>query len=130
MNKEFTEKLIEILQEKLNTNKKQDLIEEVFNDRLEEFHKAIIQNKDYKEYMKKINKIDKEITGKFKNRWEIVEIIEKYNNATCELEYLCEKLMYKFGVLDGLLLITQSSESIKDFFKENKFMKLKEEINE
>ena len=118
MNNEIIERLKEILQRGLNTSKDEDLIEEIFNSRMEEFHKDIIKNKQYKEYMKTINKIDKEIKNKFNNYEDIINVIEKHNNATSELEYLCEKLMYKFGLLDGLLLITQCSKSINDFLNE------------
>lgn len=120
MNNEIIERLKEILQRGLNTSKDEDLIEEIFNSRMEEFHKDIIKNKQYKEYMKTINKIDKEIKNKFNNYEDIINVIEKHNNATCELEYLCEKLMYKFGLLDGLLLITQCSKSINVFLNEKK----------
>lgn len=123
MNNEIIERLKEILQRGLNTSKDEDLIEEIFNSRMEEFHKDIIKNKQYKEYMKTINKIDKEIKNKFNNYEDIINVIEKHNNATSELEYLCEKLMYKFGLLDGLLLITQCSKSINDFLNEKKLMK-------
>lgn len=122
MNNLFITELIGTLEKNLHISRNNNFIEDLFNDRSEKFHKAITQNKEYKEYMKKINNIDEEITEKFKNRWEIIHMIEKYTNATFECEELCEKLMYKYGVLDGLLLITQGTKQIdiEKFFKENK----------
>lgn len=118
MDNEFINKLIKTLERNLYINVKDNLIEELFYDRSEKFHEAITKNKKYKAYMKKINDIDKEIAEKFENRWEIINMIEKYTNATYEGEELCEKLMYKYGVLDGMLLIIQGTKHIN--IEENK----------
>lgn len=122
MNNEFIYKLMEELEKKLHISKNDDLIDVLFNDRLEKFHEAITKNQKYKAYMKKVNNIDKEISKKFENRWEIINIIEKYTNATDEGAEICEKLMYKYGVLDGMLLILQGTKhiSIENFIAENK----------
>ena len=122
MENEFINKLTEELAKNLHINKNIDFVEELFNNRIEELQDAIIQNNEYKKYMQKVHDVDKEILEKFENRWEIIRMIEKYTNASSKCEDLYEKLMYKYGFLDALLLITQGTKqiNIEKFFKENK----------
>lgn len=104
MNKKFIENLIELLQKSLKISEKEDVIEDLFKSREEEIHRDITKNEDYKECLKKINKINEEIIGKFKNYEEIIDLIEKHNDADSELGHLVEKTMYKCGLLDGFLI--------------------------
>lgn len=121
MEKEFIKQIIDTLKGKIQNEKNDDIIEELFDKRSENIHIAISQNKEYRKYMDKISKIDEEIEGKFDNPREVAEIIERHENIAYESSYICEKLMYKHGLVDGMLLILEGTKQIDitKFLKDN-----------
>ena len=113
--------LIKILEKKLNLEDDENIIEELFEGRSRIIHSVFRINTEFKNYDEKIKKVDEEIRNKFVNNWEIIQELEKYEDASWESGYLCEKLMYKHGVLDGMKLILEGTKQIDitKFLKDN-----------
>ena len=121
MKKELIEQILEKLEDELHIEKNSDFIGELFDDRADTIHSEITKHKEYKKNIDKMNVIDEEIKEKFSNYWDIIKLIEKSRNITYKNSDLCEKLMYKYGVYDGMKLILEGTKNInlKDFFNES-----------
>ncbi len=121
MKKELIEQILEKLENDLHIEKNADFIAELFEDRADTIHFEITKHEEYKKYIDKMNVIDEEIKEKFSNYWDIMKVIEKSRNITYKNSDLCEKLMYKYGVYDGMKLILEGTKNInlKDFFNES-----------
>lgn len=107
MSDNFIKQVISKLREDLEVKPAEDFVGELFEKRAEDIHTVVGQNSGYKEHSKKITEIEKEISKKFDNPMEIIEIIERRDGITYDRICLSEKLMYKQGLLDGLVLITE-----------------------
>lgn len=117
------EQITSKLEEELDRKGKGNFIDELFDVRAEALHIDIRGNLEYKKSTGKVKQIDNEIKMKYGNKyWEIIHLIEKYEEATTDDGVLCEKLMYKHGVLDGMKLILDGTKQIdiKRFLEENK----------
>lgn len=122
MNKNVIEKLSEIIEKDANIEKNEDYIKSLFEQRAEEIYKEITNNKEYKNELLKLQNIDDEIDKKFPNNaLEITQIIEERINKSRYINSLCEKLIYKHGFHDGIVLILKGLEKmdINKFIKEN-----------
>ena len=102
--------IIKRLEKELNMENNLNIIDELFETRGEDYHLAITNNEEHNE-IKKDNKHYKEFLKAF----------EKYEDASCDMGYLTEKLMYKFGLLDGMKIILEGTKhiDITKFLKEN-----------
>lgn len=107
MKKELIEQILEKLENELHIEKNSDFIGELFDDRSDTIHSEITKHKEYKKYIDEINEIDEEIKEKFNNYWDIIKLIEKSRNVTYKNSELCEKLMYKYGIYDGMKSILE-----------------------
>lgn len=121
MKKELIEQILEKLEDELHIEKNSDFIGELFDDRADTIHSEITKHKEYKKYIDQINEIDEEIKEKSNNYWDIIKVIEKSRNITYKNSDLCEKLMYKYGLYDGMKLILEGTRNINlsEFLKEN-----------
>ena len=112
MKTEVVKHIISFLEENLDSQQRDDFIGKLFEQRAEELHMLIMNNKEYKQYANEISKLDEEIHNKFENSWEILNLIEKHENIAFKSSYICEKLMYKHGLLDGIQLILDGTKTI------------------
>ena len=121
MSDNFITELVKRLSNDLETKPSVDFIGDVFEERSEEMHSMISSNNEYKKRTRKICKIEDEIKEKFNNAWEILEVIEKHYKEVYARNYLCEKIMYKQGLLDGILFIIEGTKriNITKFFQNN-----------
>ncbi len=118
----FYTKIIKCLEKELNMEDKDSIIEELFETRGEDLHIAITKNKEYKKLWEKIEQTDSEIRKDTKHSKELLEAFEKYEDASCEMGYLTEKLMYKLGLQDGIKIILEGTKhiDITKYLKERK----------
>lgn len=122
MKKEVISKILNELKKDLEMKNEEDYIGELFEDRAETIHGIIMNNKMYKEQREEIYKIEKEIQEKYKNHREIIQLIEKHENVIYDRSDMCEKLMYKYGVYEGMSLIINgiNQKDITELAEENK----------
>ena len=117
------EQIMSKLEEELSRKGEENLVDEIFDERTESLHIYIKGNVKYKKSTEKIRQIDDEIKMKYGDKYrEIIQLIEKYEDAVVKDGTICEKLMYKHGVLDGMKLILDGTRQIdiKKFLKDNK----------
>jgi len=107
MKEDFINQTLDKLEKELHIKSNNDFIGDLFEERAEEFHMAIIKNSDYKKLANDISKINDKIMAKYENAWEIINEIEEYVGATYKMQDLIEKQMYKFGIYDGMKLILE-----------------------
>ena len=114
--------IIKRLEKELNMENNLNIIDELFETRGEDFHLAITNNEEHKKLCKKIEQADNEIKKDNKHYKEFLKAFEKYEDASCDMGYLTEKLMYKFGLLDGMKIILEGTKhiDITKFLKEYK----------
>lgn len=121
MKNEIGNKIVRGLEEELYVERNIDFIGELFEKRAETIHIAITKNEEYEEYLEGLKEINNEIREKFNNSKEIIRMIEMYENAERKGSRLYEKVMYKYGMHDGIKLILEGTKeiNIKKFLKEN-----------
>ncbi len=112
MSEKFVNQLIKALREDLEVESSNDYIGDLFEERAENIHTTIGSNSEYKKQTIKICDVEDEIKGKIYNYQEIIPLVEKHNSIMYKRNYLCEKLMYKQGVLDGILFIIEGAKKI------------------
>ena len=61
---------------------------------------------------KKIQKKFLKFIKKYENSKEIIYLFEEYSSAVYCSNYLCEKIMYKHGIMDGMQLIIDGLEKV------------------
>ena len=105
--------IIKKLSKDIGAKQNADIIGKIFEERSENIQSEIRVNEQYNIHVRKIAKISKIIKTKFKNPMEIIQLCEQYANATSDSEYEYEKLMYKYGVLDGMNIILQGIKGTK-----------------
>lgn len=111
MDRESIELILQKLEKDLNIEKSEDFIGDLLELRANDIDKEISNDKDYKNYIKQISTIEEEIENKVESSFEIIKLIEKYEHIEYENCRRREKLMYKYGVYDGMKLII---EGLKD----------------
>jgi len=107
MSKKFIKQLIGRLRDDLEVEPSDDFIGDLFEERAENIHATIGSNSEYIRRTEIISNMQKKIIEKIDNLEEIAPLVEKHNNTLYDRNYLCEKLMYKHGVLDGILFIVE-----------------------
>ena len=114
--------IIKRLEKELNMENNENIIDELFETRGEDFHLAITKNKEHKKLCEKIEQADNEIKEDNEHYKEFLKAFEKYEDASCEMGYLTQKLMNKFGILDGMKINLEGTKhiDIAKFLKENK----------
>jgi len=110
MSETIIKTLIKRLSEDLEIKTSEDFLGDLFEERAEEIHERIGHNTEYKKQLRKTCELQEEIKQKFEKAWEIIEIIEEYNQEIYERNYLSEKLIYKQGLLDGILFIIEGAK--------------------
>lgn len=122
MNEILIEKILNKLEKDLSIEESIDFIGELFEERADTIHLEITKHKEYKKYIDQINEIDEQMKERFNNYWEIIEVIEKSRNITYKNSDLCEKLIYKYGIYDGMKLVLEGTKdiNIKKFLSDSK----------
>ena len=110
MSDKFIKQMVSKLGEDLEIKPAEDIVGELFEKRAEDIHTVVGQNSGYRKHSKKISEIEEEISKKFENPMEVMELIEKRDGITYERNCLSEKLMYKQCLLDGILLIAEGTK--------------------
>lgn len=88
----------------------------MFGDRIRDIDSAIARHKDYKKSLRKIDKFFDNILEKYKDNRQIAFTFEDYSDAVYCSVYAYEKLLYKYGVMDGIRLVI---DGLKDVDIEN-----------
>lgn len=109
MKEDFIKQIIDSLEKELHTKKSNDFIGDIFEQRVEDIYAAMMNNKKYKKHMDKVNELNIEIQNKFADAWKM---IEKYEEIAYDRSVVGEKLMYKYGLLDGILFILEGTKKI------------------
>ena len=122
MDDQFIKKIIQNLKKDLYITESDDFIGDLFEQRTEDIDSAIINNKEYAKYLKRNIEITNEMINKLGNSNEVKSLLEEYLHITSKSNDLCEKIMYKYGILDGMLLVLEGTKpiDITKFLKNNK----------
>ncbi len=112
MEKDFVNLILETLEKNMNINKSEDFIGELFEQRAEDIHREITQDKKYKKQMKRVAYINENIINQYENAIDMIKVMEEYANVIDEIEDTIEKSMYKHGLYDGLKLIIEGMKKI------------------
>lgn len=107
MDKELFEQIFEKLEKELNIEKSVDFIGELLDERSEMIHLEISDKKEYKAHVSSVTEIEEEIGRKISNPIDIISLIEEHENEVYENYSKCEKLMYKYGLYDGMKLVIE-----------------------
>ena len=107
MDDEFVKQLLDKLENDLNISSCNDFIGNLFDQRAEKIHTSISKNKEYKEQLKVLHKLNDEIIAKYENGREIISLIEDFKDNYIDTTSLIEKQMYKYGLYDGMKLIIE-----------------------
>lgn len=121
MYKKFINSVLDKMSNELDLDKNLDVITELFISRDDELHDMFMKSKEYKVIKEKLDKLSKEITKKYENSIDILTAFEDYSDLVDSKSYACEKLMYRLGVSDALILILEIAGKIDidKFIKEN-----------
>ena len=121
MYKKFINSVLDKMSNELDLDKNLDIITELFISRDDELHDMFMKSKEYKVIKEKLDKLSKEITKKYENSIDILTAFEDYSDLVDSKSYACEKLMYRLGVSDALILILEIAGKIDidKFIKEN-----------
>ena len=90
----------------------ENMILRMFEDHNCELYSSLSNSSEYKDNSNRISTIYREIEEKYKNHNEILHSFEEYSSAVYSSNYLCEKLMYKHGVMDGIKLVVEGMTKI------------------
>ena len=99
------ETMLEQLKKEFNEMERENMILKMFDERRCEIESSIMRSKDYKEYSKEIDKVYDELSEEYDNSSKIINSLEKYSDAIYSRECICDKLLYKYGVMDGMRLV-------------------------
>ena len=88
----------------------ENMILRMFDARRCKIETSIMKSKDYKKYSKEIDKVYDELSEKYNNSYKIINSFEKYSDAIYSRECIYDKLLYKYGVMDGMKLIIDGVE--------------------
>lgn len=102
---EIYKQILKKFKEELDTDKNADFIEVLFQERKDTLYQSIIQNEEYKNLLTDYNSNSKSIKTNFENGDEIVNAIEECEDNLSQMQVLSEKLMYEYGLCDGIRLM-------------------------
>ena len=91
---------------------KNDVIGDLFDEKFDEIQQAVIDTDIYKSYREQINEIENLIYSKISNNSTLITLIEKYFEMIFEREKSVEKLIYKYGIYNGMTLILSGTEKV------------------
>lgn len=102
---EIYKQILKKFKEELDTDKNADFIEVLFQERSDTLRQAITKNHEYQNVINELNNADVKIENKFDNGKEIIFAIGEHEEKMCEAQSVSEKLMYQYGVVDGMRLM-------------------------
>lgn len=105
--------MLKNLKKELYPNKEKDFILKLFEKRRFEIDSQVIKNEKYKKYSKEIKEVYDRLENKYKDDLKIITSFEEYSDAIYSRESVCNKLLYKYGVMDGMRLIIDGMTEIK-----------------
>lgn len=116
---EIYDKIIKRLEKELKMENYENVIDELFEIRGENFHRAIMDNEEHQKLREKRKQVENEIRKNNENHKEFLKELEKFEDASSDMGYLTEKLMYKYGLLDGMNIILEGTKhiNIAEFIK-------------
>lgn len=102
---EIYKQILKKFKDELDIDKNADFIEVLFQERSDTLRQAITKNHEYQNVINELNNADFKIENKFDNGKEIIFAIGEHEEKMCEAQSISEKLMYQYGVVDGMRLM-------------------------
>ena len=110
--KEFLEKILNVMRKDLQISQSEDFIKELFDNRTEEIHSKITESVEYQKINNKLKNINSDLTEKTNGNKELIKLVDDRDSLSYEMNYMCEMNMYKFGIYDALALILNGTKSV------------------
>ena len=121
MDKNIINKVLDSISKELDIDKNVDVITELFISREDELHDIYRKTKASKEISESLKKLSDEISKEYENDVDILAKFDEYSDLSYQYSYACEKLMYRLGVSDALILMLELANKIdlEKFIKDN-----------
>ena len=117
MNKqESIVKLLNCIKKDLSIEETNEIIEEMRENRIGAIECVCHNSNEYKEYTKKIIKIEEDIQVESEDNKILWNLLEKHDDLKYQRDALQDKLTYKAGIYDALTFIISLLE-IKDIYE-------------
>ena len=104
--------ILDMLKKEFNEVQSENMILTMYDKRSLDLYSSLSTSEEYEKNSNKISEIYEKIKKKYENSKEIIYLFEEYSSAVYCSNYLCEKIMYKHGIMDGMQLIIDGLEKV------------------
>lgn len=89
-----------------------DIICDLFDEKFDKIEQTLLHTPSYQTYRNQITQLENEIYKKISNDSSLIQLMEKYIEVVLDREELCNKLIYKYGIYNGMSLILTGTKKI------------------